>query len=375
MFSKLCMIIFLSAGVAADNARDLVETAVGLPGKVGDDSACVNPGTCTEPDPTLYPFVGGRTALVPRQQWVESGGFCGALSIQSIAMTYGAYISQDLVRKAAPYQSGSHGDDTLGYEISTQNILPCLSNLNLNYDSWDSDKQPVPQGQAYLSWLKKQLSAGAGIVQFVLCAGDEHYIPQDDAPPLYFDHIEPFFKIYSKHPLSDSTVYNDDILVHGSDYSPDGDENLGYFRTFDSLLDDTDMQGNCANAGTEWKQNEMYPCLYKNQTYGTAITGLVNSKNLISTSLQVNATSEPDVREGNDPVLFQATLLIGVESGISKGSYVVSRFDGIDDFKNQKRSAAYEVECEEDSTEPLEHVDKVLFLSSSSVYYTVEKSN
>ena len=165
--------------------------------------------------------------------------------------------------------------------------------------------------------------------------------------------------------------------MHGSDYGPDGEENLGYFRSFDSLLDDTDMEGNCANAGTEWKQNEMYPCLYKNQTYGTAITGLVHSdsKNLIPISLQVNATSEPDIREGNDPSLFQATLLIGIgmDGDLKQGTYVVSRFDGIDDFKNQNRSAAYEVECEQDRTTPLEFVDEVLFLSSSSVYYTVEK--
>jgi hypothetical protein len=140
-------------------------------GVAASDDLCVFPGTCTEPDPASYPFVGGRTAAQPRQQWVESGGFCGAVSIQTIAMSYGAYISQDLVRKNAPYQSGSHGDDELGYEISTKNIIPTLENLQLESNSWDSDNIPTPQGQGYLSWMKQQLVAGAGIVQFVLCQG------------------------------------------------------------------------------------------------------------------------------------------------------------------------------------------------------------
>lgn len=343
-----------------------------------DDPLCVYPGTCSPPSSSDYPYVGGRTELVPRSQWVESGGFCGALSIQSIAMTYGAYISQDIVRKHAPEQSGSHGDETLGYEISTENILPALEALSLTYDSWDSSSTALPQGNAYLQWMKKQLVRGAGIVQFVLCAGDEHYIPQDDGTALYFDHIEPFFKIYSKHPLTDEAVYDDDIVVHGSDYGPDGQDNLGYFRTFASILDDTNMKGNCADAGTEWKQNEMFPCINSNITYGTAITGLdglgFDPIMSVPTALLVNSTSEPDIREGNDPAIFQATLLIGVDLGLASGTYLVSRFDGVDEFREGRRSAVYEVEVEEARAQPLEWVDSVTFLSSSAVYYTVEKN-
>ena len=38
------------------------------------DPACVYPGSCEPPSPEEYPFKGGRANLVPRQQWVESGG-------------------------------------------------------------------------------------------------------------------------------------------------------------------------------------------------------------------------------------------------------------------------------------------------------------
>jgi hypothetical protein len=300
---------------------------------------------------------------------VESGGFCGSVSIQSISMSYGAYISQDLIRKAAPYQSGSHGDENLGYEISTENILPALSALNLNYDSWDSASAPLPQGTAYLQWLKKQLAQDRGIVQFVLCAGDEHNVAPDDEPPLVFDHIEPFFMIYSKHPLNDTTVYDDDIIVHGSDYTPDGSDNLGYFRSMDSLLDDTTMAGNCKDAVPQWKHNEMYPCIYETQAYATAITGIAGGEKFIPISLQVNSTAEPDFRVGEEVTVFEGTLIIigGVKEG---SSYTITRYDGVQEFA--KRSVAYEytVEIESDSDD-FKWVDPHVFKTDGAVYYLV----
>ena len=61
--------------------------------KEGIAGECVEPATCQPPD-AKYSWVG---AVQSRQQWGDSGGFCGALSIQAIAMNYGAYISQDKV--------------------------------------------------------------------------------------------------------------------------------------------------------------------------------------------------------------------------------------------------------------------------------------
>ena len=131
-----------------------------------------------------------------------------------------------------------------------------------------------------------------------------------------------------------------------------------------------------ASLTPQWKQNEMYPCVNSNITYGTAITGLDGFDPIISvpTSLVVNATEEPDIREGNNPAIFQATLLIGVDDGLAEGIYFVSRFDGVDEFRTGKRSAVYEVDVEEAQAEPLEFVDDVSFLSSRSVYYTVERN-
>ena len=91
------------------------------------------PGTCSPPEAK---FVGGRN-VIPRKQWGDSGGFCGSSSIQTIAMSYDAWISQDLIRKAAPDNVAGHGNEIEGYEILHNNIEGCLDNLKLTYSPWD----------------------------------------------------------------------------------------------------------------------------------------------------------------------------------------------------------------------------------------------
>ena len=92
------------------------------------DGHCVAPGNCTAPN-TQYQQVGSTTTrnirtchhlvLVrsiaqvllgpqPGQQWNINGGFCGAFSTQHAALAFGAWISQDLVRKANRNSAGPH---------------------------------------------------------------------------------------------------------------------------------------------------------------------------------------------------------------------------------------------------------------------------
>lgn len=93
---------------------------------------------------------------------------------------------------------------------------------------------------------------------FPMCKGDSH---TGDGIST-FDHIEPIWGLYSNHNLNDPAVYEDDWLVHGSDYSPDGNMNKGYYRTFNSMVDTKEMNGNCKHAQPGWGKNEMYPCIY-----------------------------------------------------------------------------------------------------------------
>ena len=60
-------------------------------------SSCVEPGSCTPPASDYSRVIDGPK---PGQQWNINGGFCGAWSIQQSAKAFGAWVSQDLVRKA-----------------------------------------------------------------------------------------------------------------------------------------------------------------------------------------------------------------------------------------------------------------------------------
>jgi len=301
----------------------------------------------------------------PRKQWGDSGGFCGSVSIQVIGLSYGVYHSQDVIRKqAGPGTPPGHGDEEEGYEILHSNIEGALDKLGLTYNSWDWERQQQPQGKEYLSFMKENLAKGSGIVQFVLCKGDRHnsYGPVHD--PVPYDHIEPFFKLYSKHPLNDTSFYADDVVVHGSDYSPDGEANLGYFRTFDSLLDDKRMEGNCADAGDGYGKNEMYPCIYDVKTYGYAIDGVkAAGVDDVPVSVLVDTTDEPDIREDEPPGALTATLVL------EEGSFTVYRFDGLETFPQ----AGGGVEGASFKYEKVVNgfVDPNTFMSDTSVMYKV----
>ena len=86
------------------------------PGQFGG-GGCVAPGRCTPPSTKFSHVIPGPT---PGQQWNINGGFCGAFTIQRAALAFGAWTSQDLVRKANRNSTGlhfMHGDRTLGYEV------------------------------------------------------------------------------------------------------------------------------------------------------------------------------------------------------------------------------------------------------------------
>lgn len=326
---------------------------------------CVEPGVCVPPSD--YKYVTGRNAI-PRVQWGSEGGFCGSVSIQTIALTYGFWVSQDLVRKATPDNGqGGHGNPDDGYEVLHTNIEDGLDNLGISYNSWDWENEVHPQGPNYLAWLKSELLNNHGVVQFILCKGDAHSC-YDGSP---YDHIEPFFKLYTNHEVTDTTVYPDDVVVHASDYAPDGKMNLGYFRNMSSLLDTIDMEGNCKDAQPGWGYNEMYPCIYDDVTYGYSITGLVDANTgALPLELYVNSTEEPNIRQHKPPSLLQGHVVV---SGLTDGAaYFLYRWDDYNtfprngDYENSTYTAKFSFTASGDS---YDYYDGQLFLSSGSVIY------
>merc|ERR1719262_1901438 len=108
---------------------------------------CVSPGICKPPS-TKYSRV--MVGPKPGQQWNINGGFCGAWSTQQASLAHGAWISQDLVRKANRRQDiphGMHGDDTNGYDVMPNNVAFTAKSLKLMHDEWDYT-HPSPQAPA-----------------------------------------------------------------------------------------------------------------------------------------------------------------------------------------------------------------------------------
>ena len=216
--------------------------------------SCVNPGTCTPP--TNAKFHAQAVGPAPGNQWNINGGFCGAWSTQQNALSVGAWISQDYVRKANRLQTGiehnMHGSTTEGYEVMPTNVAYTAQNLKLNYEEWDYN-QPKPQAKAFKSWLKKHLVKGRAIVWFPICKGDSHSAYPGSVPNGgQCDHVEPMLGIWSNHSLDDLTVYDDDVILHFSDQDTEP-----YYRPMSTLQDDLGMMGNCKNAGSGFGKNEM----------------------------------------------------------------------------------------------------------------------
>ena len=286
------------------------------------EHGCVYPGTCTPPNTTFFRVANGP---VPGQQWNDLGGFCGAFSIQHAALSAGAWVSQDLVRKANRDQRGEHhmhGDEKVGFEVMPSNVAYTAANLGLAYEEWDYT-QPSPQAPAFKKWLKSQLVRGRPIVWFPMCKGDLHICYPGSCPGGgRVDHVEPMWGIYSNHPLDDTTVYDDDWIVHASDqdYEP-------YYRPLNSLEDTPDMLGNCKDAGRGFGRNEMYPCFDASVAYGLAVKGLaINSTATLPTSITTDgAVYEPNVRRGSSPK--QLTARVSISGLTPRQQYTTFRYD------------------------------------------------
>ena len=287
-------------------------------------SGCVAPGTCKPPAAAKYSKQAGGPK--PGQQWNLSGGFCGGWSTQQSALTAGAWVSQDLVRRSNRDQTGieknMHGDTTLGYEVVPVNVEYTATQLKLKYDMWDYT-QPAPQAAAFKKWLKSHLVQGRSIVWFPICKGDEHQCYAGSCPGGgEIDHVEPMFGIWSNHSLDDPEVYDDDVILHASDQ-----DKQPYYRAMSTLEDDLSMEGNCANAGAGFGKNEMYPCFDEKVTYGLAVTGLAVEGSL-PVALEVDLGSsqqEPNVREGARASMISGMVTV---SGLSAGeSYTIYRYD------------------------------------------------
>lgn len=334
------------------------------------DGTCVPPGICTPPS-TKYSRV--MTGPKPGQQWNINGGFCGAFSIQQASLAKGAWLSQDKVRKAnrngGAEPHGEHGDTTSGFEVLPINVGYTAKMLRLTYDEFNYSL-PKPQAQAFKQFLKKNLVHGNALVWFPMCKGDSHlpYGPPSCPNGGHLDHVEPIFGIFSDHPLNDTTVFDDDWVLHASDQ-----DLMPYYRKMSTLQDTTSMDGNCKNAGAGFGKNEMYPCFDDQVTYGLAVTGL-DIEGAITVALSVPLTSEPNVRYFQPSVDIKGTIKA---AGLQPNKdYVLLRYRDTDSLPMGPPFTGYAAKTPfvalADGAWSFE--DPVTFRSDSATYYFVAES-
>lgn len=300
----------------------------------------------------------------PGVQWMRYGGYCGAWSIQRSAMAKGAWISEQQVRDHA--KPGGGNDE----EILAPNIDDALATLKIKAEGWDYANSPTPQVGAYLKWLKKKLVSGHAVVWMIMQPGEK--VPIADAPYVnqtivngLYGHIEPVVGILSNNPLTDETVYDDDVVVHYTD----ADKNT-YYRTMKSL------PGEWSEANPTPKcQVDDYsgcPCINKERGYGWAIEGFVDAQEAMPLSLTVdNFGGEPSPRSGGKAIQMTGTL---TATGLTKGTeYAIYRFNSVDEafvYSDDKKITTFTA-----TDETFVFKDPTTFSSFSATYYRCVKAS
>jgi hypothetical protein len=241
--------------------------------------------------------------IPPRIQWPNANGYCGETSIQSIALYYGTWVSQQLARTLAG------GTQVL---IGT-NSPQVLQAMNLTFTQWDNSGSQ-PQFQGFMVWLKGNLAMGyPGYFGAYLTDGN-------DDPD--YDHIMPATGIaytnLSAYDPSDVLTYNDNF----------GDQIV---RPASQL---SATRANCAYSSTQGG------CIPQNVDYGIAVTGVVDPQHVtLPVSLSVPSSSEPNVSQGASPVQMTGTVTVtGLSSGVT---YSLFRYDDYTAVPSAASAAGY----------------------------------
>lgn len=291
----------------------------------------------------------------PGLQWDDAGGYCGSWSIQRATMAKGAWISQKQVRNHT-VPGGGHGD-----EILETNIDLALTNLKIKAEGFDYNNTATPQVDSYRKWIKKQLVAGHTMVWMIMLTGG-HYPVYKGLPYGLYSHVEPVVGILSDHPLTDETVYDDDVVVHYTD----ADTNT-YYRTMASLPGSYFGFARCPGADYLG-----YPCINKERGFGWAIQGFLDDKNALPLSLTLDKwQSEPDIRSGASPIQLTGTVSV---SGLTGGTkYSIYRWDSVEDaFNYDKPHSVHRFTATKDTEI---YTDTETFSSDGTTYYRCIEEN
>lgn len=321
----------------------LVQASSAMHLKYNESTICEKGNLCENPNLQYQRVLPGQ----PGYQWDDAGGYCGSWAIQRATLIKGAWISQQQVRD---HTSPGGGHDN---EILSTNIEEAFKNLKISFEAFDYN-QPRPQQAAYGKWLKKQLAAGYPVTWMIMWSGERFPIYDLTPPAGMYGHVEPVIGIQSSHPLNDTTVYDDDTVLHFTD----GGLNTVH-RRISTLGGKWNGPGTAANCG--W-----YSYCMASYAFGWAVKGFTDSHPAMPASLQVDPwQSEPDTRSGDAPESLKGTLTM---TELEEGStYDIYRWDTVSDaftYDDSFKKASFKA-----TNDTYIYADDVPIASNGTTYY------
>jgi hypothetical protein len=293
---------------------------------------------------TLPPLPTGpidrKLSIPERQEWDTADGYCGEESIQTIALHYGTWISQALVRTIGG-RPVKIGDGSEGV----------LTTLHFHFDTWDYASANNPEYQDFMVWMKGYLVRGIPTI-FAEYVGDA-------SPPLDpdYDHLVPGIGI--KTSSAGSTTFDpQDTLYFNTN------EMTSVAKSFVSL------------SGTRSCTVASYDggCVPTQTDYGVAVTGIIDDGNVtLPVEVSVPVDHEPDTTSGQKPIQLTATAL--VSNLVAGKSYTLLRYDDYTKVPTSGDAASY-LSSPADVKTPFTatgttwtYKDPMSFSSASAVYY------
>lgn len=326
----------------------ILGSAAALPRLFNESIICAG-GRCEKPDLKFERIIPSQ----PGYQWGDAGGYCGSWAVQRATLPKGAWVSQQQVRD---HTSNCGGHDS---EILSCNIDEALVNLKIAYEGFDYESTPIPQTAAYFKWLKAHLAAGNAVAWMIMWDGQEYPIYDLTPPAGMYGHVEPVIGIQSNHPLDNTEVYDDDVVLHYTD---------GGLKTVHRVI--STLPGKWAGEGEPADCGNFSYCIGNPYGFGWAVEGFApEHPSAMPASLRVDPwISEPDVRAGEDPEALKGTLTV---TGLTNGtSYDIYRWDSVEDafvdYGDDHKRATFNA-----TTDTFVFADDKSFQSDGATYYTV----
>jgi hypothetical protein len=297
------------SGAATQDAGSTASPDSGAPPPPTDSGTSLSPDAsgATDASPVdAAPEVSGPTSIQlpipPRTQWNNADGYCGETSIQSIALYYGTWVSEDVVRTLAG------GELLIGV-----NGPQALTALHLDFTEWNN-AQAQPQFQSFMLWMKTYLLQGSPSFFGA-------YLTDGNDDPDY-DHIMPATGVVTANPAAYDP---NDVLTWNDNF---GDQ---ITRGASAIVA---TRASCAFSSVQGG------CIPQNVDYGIAVTGVVDPQHVtLPVRLAVAQSSEPNVSLGDPPIQMTGNVTV---SGLAAGSnYSLLRYDDTTQVPTNATAAQY----------------------------------